>query len=122
MSILRAFKFPFGWGQCVVHGRTWWVKDPYNDEIPICEHCLAENISGDEPMKKTDSSDALLWAFEYMYHMDKANACLNCSPVTFSNLTHLLMQDLLSKWPSTEDITQEMAEVRDSNYHEDDCR
>jgi hypothetical protein len=54
----------------------------------------------------------ILWAFLYLYHMDKANACIHCAPVRFSPITFNLFQALMDGWPQTEDIIQEMAEVR----------
>lgn len=58
--------------------------------------------------------DAALWAFEYFYHMDKANACVHCAPVKFSPITFRLLDALLMAWGPS-DITQEMAEVRSHN-------
>lgn len=57
-------------------------------------------------------SDAVLWSFLYMYHTDKANACMHCAPVRFSPITFRLFDELTAMWPEGEDITQEMAEVR----------
>jgi hypothetical protein len=55
----------------------------------------------------------LLWCFQYFYHMDKANACMHTAPVKFSPITFNLAVSLLDDWPKDEDITQELAEVRD---------
>ena len=60
-------------------------------------------------------SDAVLWAFFYMYHTDKANACMHCAPVKFSPITFRLFDELIADWPEGEDIPQEMAEVRSHN-------
>lgn len=30
---------PFGWHDCTVHVRSWWVPDP--DGNPVCELCWA---------------------------------------------------------------------------------
>lgn len=54
-----------------------------------------------------------LWTFEYFYHMDKANACIHCAPVKFSPITFALYEELIREWRMDEDITQELAEVRD---------
>ena len=54
----------------------------------------------------------LLWMFEYLYHLDKSNACIHCSPVKFSPLTFRVALMLLAAWNPDEDITQELAEVR----------
>lgn len=59
------------------------------------------------------TKNSTLWTFEYMYHMDKANACMHCAPVKFSPVTFLLAQELLHDWSQDEDITSELAEVRD---------
>jgi hypothetical protein len=58
------------------------------------------------------SNDEILWSFEYFYHMDKANACIHCSPVRFSPLTFRLFDALMNGWSRDEDITSAMAEVR----------
>jgi hypothetical protein len=55
---------------------------------------------------------AIQWCFEYFYHQDKANACMHLAPVRFSPITFRLLDNLLSAWDGEEDITQEMAEVR----------
>jgi hypothetical protein len=57
--------------------------------------------------------NALLWAFTYMYHMDKANACMHCAPVRFSPLTFLLAQSFLTEWDEDLGLTPELIEVRD---------
>lgn len=57
--------------------------------------------------------DPRMWCFEYFYHMDKANACMHCAPVRFSPLTFDLAHSLLADWSEDEDITSELAEVRD---------
>jgi hypothetical protein len=57
-------------------------------------------------------TDAVLWSFLYFYHTDKANACIHCSPVRFSPITFRLFIELESGWTEGEDITQEMAEVK----------
>lgn len=54
----------------------------------------------------------LQWAFEYFYHMDKANACMHHAPVKFSPITFGLCADLFDAWPEDFDVTPEMAEVR----------
>jgi hypothetical protein len=54
-----------------------------------------------------------LWSFNYFYYMDKANACIHQAPVRFSPITFTLANELLDSWPVGEDITQELAEVRD---------
>jgi hypothetical protein len=68
--------------------------------------------------------DALLWAFEYLYHQDKANACIHCAPVRFSPLTFRLAEALKADWSEFEDITQELAEVlhHRGQYEEDSGR
>lgn len=57
--------------------------------------------------------DAIQWSFLYFFHMDKANACMHCAPVKFSPITFRLFDALSGLWSEDEDITQEMAEVRD---------
>lgn len=57
------------------------------------------------------AAEAVLWAFEHFYHLDKANACIHCSPVRFSPITFRLAEVLQRGWPEGEDWTQEMAEV-----------
>lgn len=68
-----------------------------------------------------DFIDPIQWAFLQNYHLDKSNACVHCSPVRFSPITFRLYQALNNLWPQDEDITQEMAEVRDhvGAYQED---
>jgi hypothetical protein len=58
--------------------------------------------------------EAVLWAFEYFFHTDKANAKTHCAPVRFSPLTFRLCDYLLGVWHDDQDITQEMAEVREA--------
>jgi hypothetical protein len=58
-------------------------------------------------------SEAVLWAFEYFYHMDAANAKVHCAPVKFSPITFRLHEYILSTWNEEEDITQELAVVRE---------
>jgi hypothetical protein len=55
--------------------------------------------------------DAVNWAFEHFYHMDKANACMHCAQVKFSPITFRLVDALLTVWPEGEKITVEMGEV-----------
>jgi hypothetical protein len=62
--------------------------------------------------RKSMDNDAILWAFQHFYHMDKANACMHCSPVRFSPITFRLLDSLMTDWSVDEDISQEMAEVR----------
>jgi hypothetical protein len=56
-------------------------------------------------------TDALLWAFEHLYHQDKANAALHCAPVKFSPLTFRLAEALEGDWSPLEDFTRELDEV-----------
>lgn len=58
------------------------------------------------------ANDARLWAFKHFFHMDQANACMHCAQVRFSPITFKLWALLEATWPASEDITQEMAEVR----------
>lgn len=55
----------------------------------------------------------VLWAFEYFYHMDAANAKIHCAPVRFSPITFHLHEYILSTWNEDEDITQELAVVKE---------
>jgi len=55
--------------------------------------------------------DDINWCFLHFYFMDKANACMHCSPVKFSPITFRLAGNLRDNWPKDEDITQELAEV-----------
>jgi hypothetical protein len=57
-----------------------------------------------------------LWAFEYFYHMDKANACIHMAPTKFSPITFALADMLIEEWSNEEDITQELAEVRSHKH------
>lgn len=57
--------------------------------------------------------EAALWAFDHFYHMDKANASMHLAPVKFSPITFRLAYVLLDAWNDDEDITQELAEVRE---------
>jgi hypothetical protein len=68
--------------------------------------------------------DALLWAFEHLYHQDKANACMHCAPVRFSPLTFRLAEALRDDWSEHEDYTQELAEALNhlGKYEEDPGR
>lgn len=59
-----------------------------------------------------DMIDPVQWAFLQNYHLDKSNACVHCSPVRFSPITFRLWSLLLVLWPEDEDITMEMAEVK----------
>lgn len=68
--------------------------------------------NGNEWVKMSTQSTTL-WSFEYFYHMDKANACMHLAPVKFSPITFHLALALMEEWPQDEDITQELAEVRD---------
>jgi hypothetical protein len=63
-------------------------------------------------LEKSMDNDAILWAFQHFYHMDKANACMHCSPVRFSPITFRLLDSLITDWAEDQDITQEMAEVK----------
>lgn len=69
-------------------------------------------------------TDPLLWAFDYMFHMDKANACMHCAPVRFSPITFRLAEALLDAWPVDEVITAALAEVHShmGQYAEDPGR
>jgi hypothetical protein len=68
-------------------------------------------------------NDAVLWAFEHFYHLDQANAKIHCAPVRFSPITFRLAEYLFETW-GDEDITQELAEVREhmGRYEEDKGR
>jgi hypothetical protein len=58
--------------------------------------------------------DTLMWSFTFHYHRDKMNAAVHCAPVRFSELTFRLAEVSLAMWAEGEDITQELAEVRDA--------
>lgn len=58
------------------------------------------------------ANDVLLWTFEFMFHTDKANAYIHCSPVKFSPITFRLASELLEQWPEGQDITSELAEIK----------
>lgn len=66
-------------------------------------------------------TSSMQWAFEFLYHTDKANAAMHTSPVKFSPITFRLAETLLAVWNGDEDITQELAEVRAhmGKYEED---
>jgi hypothetical protein len=68
--------------------------------------------------------DVLMWSFQQNYHLDKSNACVHCAPVRFSPLTFRLYEALMKVWHEGEDITAEMAEVREhaGAYAEDQGR
>jgi hypothetical protein len=68
-----------------------------------------------------DFIDVLTWAFLQNYYLDKSNACVHCSPVRFSPLTFRLYEGLMAAWDFEEDISQEMAEVKQHHltYPED---
>ena len=68
--------------------------------------------------------DALLWAFDHFYYMDKANACMHCAPVRFSPLTFRLAEALKEDWSEQEDFTPELDEVlrHKGRYAEDPGR
>jgi len=59
-----------------------------------------------------DMLDPVQWAFLQNYHADKMNACIHCAPVRFSPITFRLFQAVFQLWAPDEDITDEMAEVR----------
>ena len=63
----------------------------------------------------------LLFCLKQNYHLDKSNAAIHCSTVRFSPITFRLYELLMSEWPEGEDITQEMAEIREhyGTYEED---
>jgi hypothetical protein len=69
-------------------------------------------------------TEVLMWCFQQNYHSDKSNADIHCSPVRFSPLTFRIYQALMAFWPDEEDITQEMAEVKNhiGTYEEDKGR
>ena len=71
-----------------------------------------------------ETLEILSWSFQQNYHLDKSNACIHCAPVRFSPITFRLCQVLLVIWPENEDITSELAEVRDhlNKYEEDKGR
>lgn len=67
------------------------------------------------------TTDAVLWSFEYFYHMDKANACIHTSPVRFSPITFRLAAMLYDSWTHGEEVTEELAEVlKDAGSYEED--
>lgn len=76
---------------------------------PEWEQAVTEAVAHPEGRGVTD--DAVLWAFEYMFHMDKANACMHCAPVKFSPLTFRLAHSLMDDWSG--DMTPELQEVLD---------
>jgi hypothetical protein len=57
-------------------------------------------------------NDALLWAFQFHYHTDRANAAVHCAPVKFSPITFRLYLELAEGWPTDVDIAPEMAVVK----------
>jgi hypothetical protein len=60
------------------------------------------------------TGNATLWAFEYFYYMDKANACVHCAPVKFSPITFELYDRLTDPhafWSGS--YTPEMMEVEE---------
>jgi len=65
-------------------------------------------------------TDALLWAFEYLYHMDKANACMHCAPVRFSPITFRLAETLSAYQRANEMVAEVMAHK--GKYEEDPGR
>lgn len=68
-----------------------------------------------------DKNEVLLWCLQQNNHLDKSNAAIHCSPVKFSPLTFRIFEALIYDWPDDEDITQEMAEVRNhQNMYEED--
>lgn len=57
--------------------------------------------------------DPLLYAFEHFYYMDKANACMHCSPVKFSPITFRLANVLFEGHNLGRiDMTPELEEVK----------
>ena len=60
------------------------------------------------------NDDAILWSFLHFYHMDKANACMHCSPVKFSPLTFRLYEILLAGW-----VGEELGEMSEVGAHVD---
>lgn len=50
-------------------------------------------------------SGAVDWAFEYFYHMDKANACMHTASVRFSPITFRLAEILSAAHPMDEELT-----------------
>lgn len=71
-----------------------------------------------------DSLEALMWCLGQNYHADKMNACIHCAPVRFSPLTFRIYETIMAQWPTDEDITAEMAELRHHHgmYEEDTGR
>lgn len=61
----------------------------------------------------TPDPEAVLLAFEYFYYMDCANAKIHCSPVRFSPITFRLHEHIMALWNADEDITQEMAVIKE---------
>jgi len=55
--------------------------------------------------------DALLWAFEYVYHQDCAQAKLEFAPMGYSQLTIRLAESLAEVWPEDEPWTSELTDV-----------
>jgi len=66
----------------------------------------------------------LQWCFLQNYHLDNSNAAIHCAQVRFSPITFRLAELLLEDWGDDEDITQELAEVREHMgvYEEDKGR
>jgi hypothetical protein len=67
-------------------------------------------------------AEAALWAFEFFYHQDCANAQMHCAPVRFSPITFRLAQGLTSV--GYRDTHLAVAEVMDDlgEYAEDEGR
>lgn len=69
-------------------------------------------------------SSSLDWAFEYFYHMDKANACMHTAPVKFSPITFRLGEMLFAAHPTDEELSYALVEVMThrGKYEEDPGR
>ena len=52
-----------------------------------------------------------LWAFEYFYHRDHANARIHCQPVRYSPITIWLADTLVENWTPGDDWTAELSHV-----------
>jgi hypothetical protein len=89
-----------------------------DEHVPMCElvgqwHEPVFGVVAEEIGRMEMGEDEeTLWSFLYFYHMDKANACIHCSPVRFSPLTFRLCDAVMSDWPKDDDIPEAIAEVR----------
>lgn len=87
------------------------MDNPVIGSISIEEDTKTTWIYTNKGWARVDK-DPLLYAFEYMYHMDKANACMHCAQVKFSPITFRLANVLIDGCnKGFIDFTPELKEV-----------